>query len=95
MAAPVARTPSGTRLAQWFSTQLDAMDRAADECSTEARGYIRGQMKVLERARDHVMREVAYAEVEAVSMVTAGSTLADADRWLDDAIGGEAADVAA
>jgi hypothetical protein len=95
MSAPVARTASGQRLDAWFRQQLDAMDRATEECSTEARQYIRGQMKVLERARDHVMREVAYCEVEAVSMVTAGSTLADADRWLDDATGGETPDKAA
>jgi hypothetical protein len=89
MGRPVIRTPTGERLAQWFAMQYDAMDRAAEECSTDARTYIRGQMKVLERVRDHVLTEVAYAEVEAISLVTAGSTLAEADQWLTDATGEE------
>lgn len=90
MSAPVARTPSGRRLDQWFRTTHNAMSSAIDECSTEARPYIEGQLKVLDRVWRHVMREVGYCEVEAVSMCTAGSTLADADRWLDDATGEEA-----
>jgi hypothetical protein len=92
---PVARTPSGERLAEWFVTQANALSAALDECSTDAREYIRAQLRTVERVRDHVMREVAYAEVEAISMVTAGSTLSDASRWLDDAIGGDESDVAA
>lgn len=95
MSAPVARTPSGVRLGGWFAQQLDALDRATEECATDARALIRAQMRALGRARDHVMREVAYCEVEAVAMVSPGSTLSDADRRLDDATGGDATDDAA
>lgn len=88
MPVPTVRTPSGERLEQWFRTQHNALSSAMDECSTDARHYIAGQLKVLDRVREHVMREVAYAEVEAVSMTTQGSTLAEADQWLTDATGG-------
>lgn len=92
---PTVRTPSGERLAQWFAQQMDALDRATEECTTEARNYIRGQLKVLERVREHVMREVAYCEVEAIAMCTHGATLSDASQWLEDATGGDAPEAAA
>jgi hypothetical protein len=94
VSAPTVRTPSGQRLATWFRQQHNALSSAMDECSTDARPYISGQLKVLDRVAEHVMREVAYCEVEAVSMVTAGSTLAAADQWLDDATGGDATEAA-
>lgn len=95
MGKPTVRTPSGQRLAKWFTEQLDALDRATEECSTSGRDYIRGQVKVLERVRDHVMREVPYAEVEAIAIVASGSTLAAADQWLTDATKGGAIDIEA
>lgn len=95
MSSPTVRTPSGQRLAEWFRTQHNALSSAMDECATDARHYLAGQLKVLDRVQEHVMREVAYAEVEAVSMVTAGSTLAEADRWLTDATKGGAIDIEA
>lgn len=92
MGAPTVRTPSGQRLAEWFRTQHNALSSAMDECATEARHYIAGQLKVLDRVQEHVMREVAYAEVESIAIVASGSTLAAADQWLSDATKGGAID---
>lgn len=89
MSKPVIRTPTGERLVRWFGEQIDALERASEECSTDARQYLRGQIRTLERTRDHVLTEVAYCEVEAVAMTTAGATMAEAQQWLEDAIGGE------
>jgi hypothetical protein len=95
MGRPVIRTPSGERLTQWFLEQHNALSSAIEECSTEAREYIKGQLKTLDRVRDHVLGEVAYCEVEAIAMVTDGATLSAADQWLTDAMGGEDETVAA